>query len=395
MKKIGIVFSGGGSKAFAFHIGVIKALEDENFSFRHGTVDSSHSEIKINDREISLFVGSSSGSAIVAFLVSGHSSADMLDALMMGKNFPKMSRKHIIPFKYRIMNRIFKFSKECFRGNFNLDNLNPFPFLDGHAIEKYFRKHILLENEFNKYKADIFIPATQLNSSRKVIFSKINSAISETDKYCEDVAYYNDVPVSKAIAASCSFPFFFRPFGIRKKDKYFHYYDGVLKDTSSVHIPRDFGCDLAILSSGFCHYKYDRNYGDLADKNVLTHVTQAMTHLMEQKTADFLSRSEKNKDIFSIIEEVADKNHPEYELLLRNIKTSLKVSDIDYLSISPKTDDYDFLFGQVASDNPDILREYFHLGYERGRESIKEFFSSKKKDRIVGKTQVIQGKRSS
>src|SRR5947209_5838787 len=74
------------------------------------------------------------------------------------------------------------------------------------GIEKYLREDVLPSNDFQSLEPDLFIVATQLNHSRKVVFGKYK--YTPEDK---TTIYMNDVSVSNACAASTALPPIFAP----------------------------------------------------------------------------------------------------------------------------------------------------------------------------------------
>ena len=50
------------------------------------------------------------------------------------------------------------------------------------GIEKYLREEVLPSNDFKRLRPDLFIVATQLNHSRKVVFGKYKYAVDPLDK---------------------------------------------------------------------------------------------------------------------------------------------------------------------------------------------------------------------
>src|SRR5262249_52870038 len=76
------------------------------------------------------------------------------------------------------------------------------------GVEQYMREEVLESNRFQDYMAELFIVATQLNHSRKVVFGKYGYEPPPFDQTCQ---YINDVGISEACAASSSIPVIFAP----------------------------------------------------------------------------------------------------------------------------------------------------------------------------------------
>lgn len=83
-KRLGLVLSGGGIKAAAFHVGVCLALEEKGFRFGGGTRDEVEENFPEDRLTFKTYVGSSAGAVISSLLASGHSVEALMDAFEMG-----------------------------------------------------------------------------------------------------------------------------------------------------------------------------------------------------------------------------------------------------------------------------------------------------------------------
>lgn len=166
----GLCFSGGGIKAAA-HIGALKAIEEKNMKFEYVS-------------------GTSSGSIIATLYALGYTSDEMLEI------FKRYARKikYIEPLKF--FEIIFGL---IFRGKLVVDGLN-----SGKIIEKLINE-ICIEKNIRKItdiKMPLLIPMVNLKTGTVYIASSIQNRKT----YSDDIKYIYDMPIGKAVRASCSYP---------------------------------------------------------------------------------------------------------------------------------------------------------------------------------------------
>lgn len=173
--KIGLCLSGGGVKGAA-HIGVIKALEEENIKF-------------------SYISGTSSGSIVATLYASGYSAEECL------RIFKKYSKK----INYIDAKNIFNFFKRAItKGKFLVDGLN-----SGEIIEKLIRKECNKKGIYNinDIKFPIIIPSVNLYTGEVYIFTYQK----ESRNYSNEIKYVSCIEIGRAVRASCSYPGIFSP----------------------------------------------------------------------------------------------------------------------------------------------------------------------------------------
>ena len=152
--KIGLCLAGGGIKGAA-HIGVLKALEEENIDFQY-------------------IAGTSSGSIVATLYAIGYS-ADEIYAL-----FQKYAKKiRYVDFK----NIIKLIGGLIIQRKIIIDGLT-----SGEIIEKIIEKACI-------------------NTGKVYIFS----SFGENRGYLDNIEYIRDISISKAVRASCSYPGVFSP----------------------------------------------------------------------------------------------------------------------------------------------------------------------------------------
>lgn len=173
--KIGLCLSGGGIKGAA-HIGVIKALEEENIKF-------------------DCVSGTSSGSIVASLYAMGYTPEEMLELF---KNYGKeISKVHwCIIFKL-ILGLILK-REICVEG------LNK-----GTKIEKIINRSAKKKNikVISDIKMPLIIPSVNLYDGSIYMFTSQQNE----RKYSDEVITVNNIDIGKAVEASCSYPGIFCP----------------------------------------------------------------------------------------------------------------------------------------------------------------------------------------
>lgn len=319
-KKVALVCSGGGTKAAAFHMGVCLALKEKGFSFEGGLGKKSEFPKPLS---ISTYVGSSAGSVVASYLACGYSIETIFDAyLQKGKNLilkpitygTMLSLKSSTKQKKEdIASKFFKKVKGI--SNYAIDILHNRRLLKFSGIfttagmEAYMRE-ILPSNSFKDYKASLYVVATQLNHSKRVIFSKEIKASPESDPSC---VYDNSASISEAVAASLALPPIFSPYSIKNKnDQEIYYFDGEIRETLSAHVAEDAGADLIISSYTHQPYHYSREIGSLTKFGITAVGIQAIYLLVERKIQlSKYNRDRKRATLDAVVEYCRDAQIPE------------------------------------------------------------------------------------
>lgn len=171
----GLCLAGGGVKGAA-HIGVIKALEEENIDFKY-------------------IGGTSSGSIVACLYACGFTADEMY----------KIFKKYCKKIRYVDFVNIVKLIVGLiFTGSIVIDGLN-----SGKQIEKLVKKECNKRKIYNiqDVKKILAIPSVNLCNGRVICFT------SECNKKLdlENTEFVNDIEIGKAIRASCSYPVVFSP----------------------------------------------------------------------------------------------------------------------------------------------------------------------------------------
>ncbi len=391
-KKIGLVLSGGGIKAAAFHIGVCLALKEKGFKFAGGSRDLvRHTYPEGDPMIIRLYVGSSAGAFVSAILSSGYQVESLVNAFQLAMKRPapfgSEHLKILKPFSYRyifnvngssllnyIPKTLYKASwlaggiEAFLKSGFKLNGL----FTTG-GIERYLRKYVLVENDFSRLGAELYIVSTQLNHSRKAIFGPfVESTKTATTKYIHYAS------ISEAVACSTALPPVFAPYGIKKPDgKTLHFYDGEIRETLSAHIAADHGCDLVISSYSVQPYHYTKEVGSLHRFGIPVILNQALYQVIQQKIDRHIEWNEKQKEIHQLVSQFfKDEGIPEIQRkkLLARLEERIHIRpEVDYLYIHPRAQNSEMFFADHFSLNPKTLETIMRIGFRSALQSLKEY----------------------
>lgn len=234
--KVGLCLSGGGIKGAA-HIGVIKALEEE--------------KIKID-----CISGTSSGSIVAAMYAMGYTADEMLQLFKKyGKEIGKVDFLQIIKLVFGLI----------VRRKITIEGLNR-----GNKLGK------IIENEANKkeiklisdIKMPLIIPSVNLYDGSIYMFTSQKN----NRKYSDEIIEINNIEISKAVQASCSYPGVFCPVSVYGKKLV----DGGVRENTPWKELRDIGANK-IISVVFEEIKREKK-----KVNVLDCITGSMGIMMHE-----------------------------------------------------------------------------------------------------------------
>jgi predicted acylesterase/phospholipase RssA len=391
-KKIALVLSGGGIKAAAYHIGVCLALQEKGFRFAGGTKDQVNKNFDPEDpKTIRLYVGSSAGAFVSSILASGYSLEALIKAFQMGTEFhlPGWGEENLTtlhPFSYR---HIFNINgldlvkslprmaldrsliqggiESLIKSGFKVNGL-----FNTKGIERYLRKHVVIENDFRNLGVDLFIIGTQLNHSRKAIFGPFEESSKD-----EKTKYINYCSISDAVAASTSLPPVFAPYPIQRPDgKTIYFFDGEIRDTLSTHVAADHGADLVISSYSVQPYHYSQDVGSLHRFGVPVILNQALYQVIQQKIDKHIEYQKNIETLYSDIRDLLAKyNWPlekQNEILeLVCSRTGYKPA-VDYIYVHPSEKNYQMFFVDHFSLNTKILGQIVTFGFKSCLSTLKQ-----------------------
>lgn len=378
-KKTALVCSGGVVRAAAWHLGVALALDDLGFSFLSNKRDDENQPGHL----ISTYVGSSAGAMVALFLASGYGPQDIINATLRTDNAPFKAFSYKDMFSLRrpkteITSKIGFTPFEVFPKILQ-QLLSPLARVSGLfstvGIAEYLRKNVIISERFEDYLADIFIVGTQLDHSRKVIFSKFNYPSPAHDPNSE---FYTGVSVVDAACASMAVPPFYSPHPIynpiKKQTEY--YIDGEIRETLSTHVAVDHGCELIISSWTHTPYHYQEEVGSLVQYGIPAICLQSIYLIIQKKIQAARQRSEVAIEMMDVLngylkrEGISDKiRNGAMEIIERKLQVKRNIKFID---IYPGHRNYQMFFSNSFSLDPQLLSSIVKFGYKRTFKILKE-----------------------
>lgn len=215
--KIGLSLSGGGVKGAA-HIGVIKALEEEN--------------IKIDS-----ISGTSSGSIVATLYAMGYRSNEIYDI------FKKYCKKIRYVDFWNILKLIYGL---VFKRKIIIDGLN-----SGKAIEKLINDIAKGKNikDISDIHFPLVIPSVNIYNGKVTCFTSYKNE----KRYLSNTIFVNHMNIGKAVRASCSYPVVFSPCEFNNTNLI----DGGIRENTPWRELKEIGTDKVI--SVVFREKFDKN----------------------------------------------------------------------------------------------------------------------------------------
>ena len=215
--KIGLSLSGGGVKGAA-HIGVIKALEEEN--------------IKIDS-----ISGTSSGSIVATLYAMGYRSNEIYDI------FKKYCKKIRYVDFWNILKLIYGL---VFKRKIIIDGLN-----SGKAIENLINDIAKGKNikDISDIHFPLVIPSVNIYNGKVTCFTSYKNE----KRYLSNTIFVNHMNIGKAVRASCSYPVVFSPCEFNNTNLI----DGGIRENTPWRELKEIGTDKVI--SVVFREKFDKN----------------------------------------------------------------------------------------------------------------------------------------
>jgi predicted acylesterase/phospholipase RssA len=232
--KIALVLAGGGVTGVVYEIGALRAIDDM-------LVDRS-----VNDFDV--YVGTSAGAMVSSFIANGFTPREVMGLLnhehpeLSGINVGHIFKTNvgeIVQRALRLPRILWNVSREVVAnlGDVSLIDILwqiadvlPNGIYNGDALDRYMRS--LLEgaggtNSFAQLKKELYLVATHLDDGKRAVFG---TGVNE------------EVPISRAVAASSAVPILYRPVQIYEKD----YVDGGLHGAASLDLAIEAGAKLVV-----------------------------------------------------------------------------------------------------------------------------------------------------
>jgi predicted acylesterase/phospholipase RssA len=243
------------------------------------------------------------------------------------------------------------------------------------GLNQYMKNHVLLSQDFSEYEADMFVVATQLDHSRKVIFSKYNYPSPIHDSTAE---YYTGVDISEAVAASMSVPPFYSPFPVKnpRTQRTDFYIDGEIRETLSNHVAVDNKCDFVISSWTHTPYHYHDEIGSLINYGLPAICMQAIYLMIQKKIVASRSQKILAKDIIDTVNDyMASNNFSQKDRLKITSILERKMNynpNIRFIDIYPDHSHYKLFFTNSFSLDPQKSKYIMTAGYRKTFEVFKK-----------------------
>jgi predicted acylesterase/phospholipase RssA len=340
---IALVLSGGATKAFYFHLGVLKALQGEN---------------------ITSVVGSSAGAVIGAFIASGVTVDALLVSLVQKQVYlakfdtwiKTLTSDMLFKPKYLDITRQslvtalsgvkFLASLPCL---FNKDIIaeaidelinsqsHMAGFFDTVALENLFRS-LLPSGDFASTKLDLYVTGTCLDCHQRGVFNGIYAFEDEENHFM------TDVPIHKAVRASATIPGMFEPILIKGQ----YYIDGEVKQTLSA----DIGVHLAdkVIVSHTYQPLYMGGQGSIRDLG--------WVNILKQSTSIVLSER------IAVWRHIYEQQNPDKEIIW----------------IQPDAEDLEFFLAPEFSFRPEVQKKMIKSGEMAAKKALDRASSDKRAD---------------
>lgn len=239
-------------------------------------------------------------------------------------------------------------------------------------MERYLNRYVLSHDDFKKLGVELFIVATQLNHSRKVIFGNF----PETHKN-RTTKFVNYAKISQSVAASVSIPPVFAPYCIKAPTgKAMYFYDGEVRDTLSTHVAADHGADLVISSFSMQPYHYTEEIGSLHKFGIPMILNQALYQVLQQKIDRHIQHQTDIRSVYNAIDGYFKQvNLPEEhrEKILEIIRNRVHYKpNVDYLYIHPRPQDDEMFFADHFSLNSKNLEKIVRIGFKSGISQLRK-----------------------
>ena len=330
-----LVLSGGATKAFYFHIGVLKALKIQDITSVVGTSAGAiagavvASGINVDSLIASLYQNSvyvPRFGHVVKTLTSTMVFRPRIDQLALQGLYSALASVQFL------MSLPFRCKQDIvaeFLDRLLLSQRHAPSFFEASELENYFRS-VLPSNDFRNTDIDLYVTATSVDSHERAVF---NSVYDFEDDYNH---FMTDVPIHRALRASSSIPGVFEPVKIKNK----YYMDGEVRQTLSM----DIGLALAdrIVISHTYHPLYLAN-GSVHDMGWFSILKQSLHIALYERITSW-------RDIYAA-------QYPDKEVIW----------------IEPAPDDEVFFLAPEFSFRPEVQKQMVECGERAAIKALSAF----------------------
>jgi predicted acylesterase/phospholipase RssA len=237
------------------------------------------------------------------------------------------------------------------------------------------REHVLPSNRFQDYDVDLCIVATQLNHSKRIIFSKHQLDSPPDDPQC---LYETKIAISDTVAASVALPPIFSPYGIRNENgKIVYFFDGEIRETLSVNAAEQLGADLIFASYTHQPYHFSREVGSLTKFGITAIGIQAIYLLIERKIqAAIYGRNQKLAALEAVNEycKSAQLDEKHRKKICAIMEQQLAVApDNKYVYINPRPRDHEMFFGDHFNFSTRFMEKIVRIGFMAALEALRKY----------------------
>jgi predicted acylesterase/phospholipase RssA len=232
--KTALVLAGGGLTGAVYEIGALRAIDDL-------LVDRT-----VNDFDI--YVGTSAGALVAAFIASGVSPETMLQVI--GGTYPgtvSIDRRHIFYLNWRdylgwgsrlpvkLLGAWSHYLRHLndmtlFDLMWSLTEALPSGLYDSLGLDQFISQALASldhPNEFKDLSRELYVIATDLDSGQRAVFGR---------------GYNEGATISRAVAASSAMPMIYKPVSISDHE----YIDGGMRGTASIDLAIERGARLVV-----------------------------------------------------------------------------------------------------------------------------------------------------
>lgn len=341
-KKVALICAGGGITGGVYEIGCLKALDGILVNRR------------VNDFDI--FVGTSSGSIVASSLAFGVTPEELFKSLIgASSNLARIGRANVFKLNsIELFEKLLQIPKtlqqifstyiknrqdiSIFDALLQLNHLIPSGIFDNSKLEKYIRETFTkraLKDSFQSLpkNKELYIISVDLDTGERAVFGEAST---------------KDVPISKAVTASCALPLLYKPVRIKGRD----YIDGSVLKTVHMDVPLHHGADLIICINPLVPVFNDPEapHGTLPE--------DAPRHLSQRGIVTILDQ------VFRI----ALHSRLQYGIE----QYSEKFPEVDIILIEPDRNDYVMFFYNIMRYSARIL--IAEHGFKKTRDKLEERF---------------------